>query len=70
MSTRKSRAKQVECYVIRNMAHRNTKKKSQLPEETIQAVIRLGEVLRPIAHRLIAEGKAKVKDGKLIFIKQ
>lgn len=52
------------------MLHRNAKKKPELPEETIQALIQLGEVLRPIAHRLVAEGKAKVEDGKLIFIKQ
>ena len=45
-------------------------KSKPLPEETVQAVIRLGEVLRPIARRLIAEGKAKMVDGKLIFIKQ
>lgn len=46
------------------------KKTTPLPEETIQALIQLGTVLRPIANRLIAEGKAKVVDGKLIFIKQ
>lgn len=62
--------RKVECNVIRNMLHRNAKKKPELPEETIQALIQLGEVLRPIAHRLVAEGKAKVEDGKLIFIKQ
>lgn len=45
-------------------------KTKPLPEETIQALIQLGEVLRPIARRLIAEGKARVEDGKLIFIKQ
>lgn len=52
------------------MLHRKTKKKSQLSEEAIQALIQLGEVLRPIARRLVAEGKAKVKNGKLVFIKQ
>lgn len=45
------------------------KPKQTLPEETIQALIQLGEVLRPIVHRLVAEGKAKVVDGKIIWKK-
>jgi len=44
------------------------KPKTTLPEETIQALIQLGEVLRPIADRMVAEGKAKVKNGKLIIL--
>lgn len=43
-------------------------KKSKLPEETIQALIRLGTVLRPIVNRLIAEGKVKVVNGKIIEV--
>lgn len=43
-------------------------KKSKLSEETRQAVVKLGEVLRPIANRLIAEGKARVENGKVIFL--
>ncbi len=46
------------------------KPKQTLPEETIQALIKLGEVLRPIADRMVAEGKAKVKNGKLIILKK
>lgn len=45
------------------------KKPDPLPEETIQALIELGEVLRPIANRLVAEGKAKIVDGKFVMIK-
>lgn len=45
------------------------KPKQTLPEETIQALIQLGEVLRPILHRQIADGKAKVVDGKIIWKK-
>jgi hypothetical protein len=44
------------------------KKKSKLSDETIEAVVKLGEVLRPIANRLIAEGKAKVENGKIVFL--
>jgi hypothetical protein len=45
------------------------KKPEPLPEETIQALIQLGEVLRPIRDRLIAEGKAKIVKGRLVIIK-
>ena len=38
-------------------------------EETMQSLRELGEVIRPILHRLIEEGKAKVVDGKVIFLK-
>ncbi len=51
------------------MAHRNATKKSTLSEETIQALVELGAVLRPIANRLIAEGKLKVVDGKIVKVK-
>jgi len=50
------------------MAHRKATKKSTLSEETIQALIELGAVLRPIAIRLIAEGKLKVVDEKIVQV--
>ena len=53
---------------MRVMAHRKAKKSEPLSEETMQALIQLGAVLRPIANRLIAEGKAKVMNGKMIFL--
>lgn len=46
------------------------KKSEPLPEETIQALIRLGEILRPISNRLVAEGKAKIVDGKIDILDQ
>jgi hypothetical protein len=45
------------------------KKKSKLSEETIKSAVELGEVLRKIHSRLAAEGKVKVVNGKVIFIK-
>ncbi|MCX6788930.1 MAG: hypothetical protein NTZ36_03585 [Candidatus Jorgensenbacteria bacterium] len=45
------------------------KPKQTLPEETIQALIQLGTVLRPILDRQIADGKAKVVDDKIIWKK-
>ncbi len=42
-------------------------KPAKLSEETIESVIRLGEVLRSILARLVDEGKAKIVDGKIIW---
>lgn len=42
----------------------------KLSEETIKAAIGLGEVLRKIHTRLVAEGKVKVVNGKVVFIKE
>ncbi|MBI2612813.1 hypothetical protein HYW59_03340 [Candidatus Kaiserbacteria bacterium] len=50
------------------MAHRRSKKSEPLSEETIQALIQLGAVLRPVVNRLVTEGKAKVVNGKMIFL--
>ncbi len=41
-----------------------------LSEEALKSLEELGAVLRSILMRLIKEGKAKVVDGKVIFIKQ
>lgn len=46
-----------------------TKKLQPLPEETIVSLVELGEVLRPILKRMIAEGKAEVHDGKITILK-
>ena len=50
------------------MTHRNDGKKSKLSDETIQSVIELGVVLRQIHNRLVAEGKVKVVNGKIVFL--
>lgn len=41
-------------------------KKYLLSDETVEALVKLGEVLRPIHDRLVREGKIKVDDGKII----
>lgn len=51
------------------MTYKKNKKEKGLSEETLQAVTALGEVLYRVASRLIAEGKAKVVNGKIIFLK-
>lgn len=45
-------------------------KEHLLSEETIQALIKLSEVVRRIHNRLVAEGKIKVVNGKIVEIKQ
>lgn len=40
-----------------------------LSEETIEAVIGLGVVLRKILTSAIADGRARIENGKVIFIK-
>jgi len=40
----------------------------KLSDETVRSLEELGGVLRTILHRLIREGKAKVVDGKVVFI--
>jgi hypothetical protein len=42
--------------------------KQKLPEETIKSLIELGEVLRGVCERLLAEGKVRVVDGKIEFL--
>lgn len=39
-----------------------------MSEETIKSLEQLGEVLYVIAKRLVSEGKAKIVDGKIIFL--
>lgn len=43
-------------------------KKSSFSEETIRSLVEYGEVLRRIHNRLVAEGKVKVIDGKIMFL--
>lgn len=40
----------------------------KLSYETIRSLEELGGVLRNILRRLIREGKAKIVDGKVVFI--
>lgn len=42
--------------------------KSEFSEETMESLRELGEVIRPILHRLIAEGKVKMVDGKAVVL--
>lgn len=37
-------------------------------EEEVKALSELGEILRSIRARLLREGKAKIVDGKIVFI--
>jgi hypothetical protein len=41
-------------------------RKYLLSDETVEALVKLGEVLRPIHDRLVKEEKIKVVDGKII----
>lgn len=41
-------------------------KKYLLSDETVEALVRLGEVLRPIHDRLVRDGKIKVVNGKIV----
>jgi hypothetical protein len=50
------------------MPKKKENKKHLFSNEEVAALIELGEVLRPIADRLVVEGKAKIVDGKIIFI--
>ncbi len=43
-------------------------KKHIFSEEEIASVKELGDVLRYILQRLISEGKAKIVDGKVVFL--
>ena len=43
-------------------------KKHIFTDEEIKSISDLGDVLRSILNRLITEGKAKVVDGKVIFL--
>jgi len=49
---------------------KNSTKKKVFSEETMQALMELGEVLKRIARRLIVEGKARVVDGKIVFLER
>ena len=44
-------------------------KRKEFSEETIQSLKDLGEVLLKIRHRLVAEGRVEVKNGKIVIIK-
>lgn len=44
------------------------KKENIFSEETIKSLEELGDVLRKIHNRLLAEGKIIRKDGKTIFL--
>lgn len=37
-------------------------------EEELKGLVELGEVLRKIHNRLLAEGKIKIVDGKTVFL--
>lgn len=39
-----------------------------MSDEEVESINQLGEVLYSIAQRLVDEGKAKVVDGKIIFL--
>jgi hypothetical protein len=45
------------------------KKKNIFSDETIQSLVELGTVLRQIHNRLVVEGKAKIVNGRIVFIK-
>jgi hypothetical protein len=47
-----------------------TKKKNIFTEEEIRNIAELGEVLRKIRSRLLAEGKIRVENGKTIFLEK
>jgi hypothetical protein len=40
----------------------------KMSDETVRSLEELGGVLRNILHRLVREGKAKIVDGKVVFI--
>lgn len=42
--------------------------KKQFTVEEIKSIAELGDILRSIAERLIREGKAKIVDGKIVFL--
>lgn len=44
-------------------------KRKKFSEETIQSLVDLGKVLLRIHKRLVAEGKTKVVNGKVVFLK-
>lgn len=46
------------------------KAKPPLTEEQMQNIEELGKVLLGIVRRLVSEGKAEIKDGKVIFLKK
>ena len=43
--------------------------KNKFSKETMEGLIELGAVILKIHNRLVAEGKVKVVDGKIILIK-
>ena len=43
--------------------------KNKFSEETMKGLIELGAVILKIRNRLVAEGKIKVVNGKIIIIK-
>lgn len=49
------------------MAHRAMTKNGPLSKETLESLERLGEILMKITRRLVSEGKAEIKDGKVLF---
>lgn len=45
-------------------------KPQPLSEETIESLQRLGGILMKVVERLVREGKAKIKNGKIMILKQ
>lgn len=43
-------------------------KEEKFTDEEIESISQLGEILYSIVQRLVDEGKAKVVDGKIIFL--
>lgn len=39
-----------------------------MSDETVKSLEQLGEVLYSIVRRLVREGKAKIVDGKVVFL--
>lgn len=49
---------------------RKPRPKNKFTDEEIQQFVELGEVLRKIHARLMAEGKIKMVNGKIVFLDQ
>lgn len=44
------------------------KKEPLLTDEEVKSLKDLGAVLLPIVKRMVSEGKAKIVDGKIVFL--
>jgi hypothetical protein len=50
------------------MSKKKESKEHIFSDEETAALVKLGDVLRPIVDRLVIEGKAKIVNGTIIFL--